>query len=261
MIGKKRLSKTIRMLQEKYKPFFLQIIRFNRMMYLLAAVGISAGAAVLGYCDLPNWLFLIGVALLIGTIWFVFASIFFSWFIYDRSSLYTFNWLLSEEKMKTIWNIFSGYTEAGHLLEQKAIHQRVIHFDFYSEEVSVTSSIQIAKKNSQPIQHTAIQFDNWNQNEKTNCILFMQSLHELREESQQIACLREAKKYLAETSDVIYVVEHLRDINNFLIYASGVFHFFSRKRWLRVFEKSGLTVEKEFQITPFIRTFILKPTV
>jgi hypothetical protein len=45
---------------------------------------------------------------------------------------------------------------------------------------------------------------------------------------------------------------------NFLAYTIGFFHFFSKRSWKKVFEKSELVIADQQNITPFIIAFSLK---
>jgi hypothetical protein len=56
----------------------------------------------------------------------------------------------------------------------------------------------------------------------------------------------------------VVVVEHLRDVPNFLAYNIGFFHFLSEKEWSDNFCQAGFNVDVKFKITPFITVFILR---
>ena len=242
------------------KYFFQQIILFNKTTYLASLLFLLSLLLLLIFVSLPFLLFYFLLIALIGGIYFSFASILFSYFIYDLSDLYHFNWLcqLLTDPKSTIFNVFSGYTEAGHLLQKNLNNHPLQHYDFFNKNTSVTSSIKRAKELSEPINCTEINYNNWQLNNKADYILFMQSLHELREADQQTECLIEASKYLNSPDSRIVIVEHLRDIKNFSIYSMGVFHFHSYHRWISVINASGLAIEKEFTITPFVKVFVLK---
>jgi hypothetical protein len=55
----------------------------------------------------------------------------------------------------------------------------------------------------------------------------------------------------------IIVMEHLRDLPNFLAYTIGFFHFHSRAAWIKSFELAELKLEWEEKQTSFISLFIL----
>jgi ubiquinone/menaquinone biosynthesis C-methylase UbiE len=90
-----------------------------------------------------------------------------------------------------------------------------------------------------------------------DCALAILSAHEIRNTEERSALFRELRRII-KPDGVIFVTEHIRDVNNFLAYTIGAFHFHSRPEWLRTFENAGLAVIKETKTTPFITTFMLK---
>jgi hypothetical protein len=245
------------------KYFYQQIIIFNRRMYIASGIVIVVFLFLLLFIEWSALMYFFLFSGVFFTLYFSLASVFFSYLIYDRSELYKYTWLSSyiSNKESVIFNVYSGYTEAGHLLENEFNENKIYHLDFYDEKVSITNSIRIAKSISREIDYESIRFDTWKVEKKASLILFMQSLHELREVDQQVACLQEASGCLENEEGKMIVVEHMRDLSNFFIYSIGAFHFFARKRWVKVFDFAGTKVIQEFAITPFVRVFVLQKQV
>jgi len=88
-------------------------------------------------------------------------------------------------------------------------------------------------------------------------IFLIFAAHELRNREDRQKLFLEVSRSLMAGGHVI-VVEHLRDIANFLAYGPGAFHFHSRKEWHASWHSTGLEVDHEISITPFVRSFILK---
>jgi ubiquinone/menaquinone biosynthesis C-methylase UbiE len=82
------------------------------------------------------------------------------------------------------------------------------------------------------------------------------SAHEIRDQEERIQFFKEINRVLTTDGSVV-IVEHLRDIPNLLAYTVGVFHFFSKKNWLKSFSTADLYLQKEIKITAFVSTFIL----
>ncbi len=80
--------------------------------------------------------------------------------------------------------------------------------------------------------------------------------HEIREPARRVVFLREASRTLAAPGQIL-LVEHLRDWKNFVAFGPGFFHFYSRREWLRAAREAGLTVEREFPATPFVKCFLM----
>lgn len=73
--------------------------------------------------------------------------------------------------------------------------------------------------------------------------------HEIRDDAKRAQFFKEAKRVLKDGGRVV-VVEQLRDTANFLSFGLAAFHFLSRRTWLRSFTAGGLTLEKEFSLSP-----------
>jgi ubiquinone/menaquinone biosynthesis C-methylase UbiE len=84
----------------------------------------------------------------------------------------------------------------------------------------------------------------------------LSAAHEIRDDARRVSFFREAKRVLRPGGRVV-VIEQLRDLPNFLCFGAAAFHFLSRNTWLRSFRDSGLILEREFSITPFMRAFVL----
>src|SRR5690606_22198176 len=83
------------------------------------------------------------------------------------------------------------------------------------------------------------------------------SAHEIRNEDERKAFFSELSR-ISKSEGQIIVTEHLRDLNNFMAYTIGFFHFHSKSSWLKIFEASSLKVKQTIKSTPFITTFILE---
>jgi hypothetical protein len=83
------------------------------------------------------------------------------------------------------------------------------------------------------------------------------ALHEVRNRDERINFLKEQVAVLRKEGQVV-IVEHLRDVPNFLAYNIGFFHFLSGTEWNHNFLQAGLFIVKRFKITPFINVFILR---
>ena len=80
--------------------------------------------------------------------------------------------------------------------------------------------------------------------------------HEIRDESERIAFLKECSRILKPGGEII-ITEHLRDTANFIVYNLGFFHFYSKATWLKVLAGAGLRVNQHVKLNPFVSTFVL----
>ncbi len=233
----------------------VNIVRFNWQFYVIAIItiaGLQYGKQFLPlsiqfFADI--FLFLSALAILI--------SLAVSLYIYDLSNLYTLDWLTSSSP-KQIVNINAGFDETSALLAQKYPGASMQVFDFYDPAKHTEVSIERARKayppypGTQTISTAAVPLAE----NSTDIVFLILAAHEIRNEQERIVFFEQLKKAL-NPSGQIFVVEHQRDFVNFMAYNFGFFHFHSTAAWKKTFKAAGLTLEKEFKITPFISTFVL----
>jgi ubiquinone/menaquinone biosynthesis C-methylase UbiE len=245
----------------KRKPFqgITNIIRFNWHFYLAAVIIISLLVFINSYTNYPVHLFI--VFILICIVGFIVVSLLASYIIYDLSSLYKFSWLkgIHIPDRGTILNINAGFDETSAFLTQRFPSAELLVYDFYDPSKHTEVSIKRARKAYPSYQGTISISTNdipCNKNSVDHIFMIM-SLHEIRNRDERIGFLKQLKNKLKPGGRVT-IVEHLRDISNFLVYNIGFFHFYSKTEWMNNFSLAGLLVEKEIKITPFISCYTLK---
>lgn len=243
------------------KPFqgVFNIIRFNWHFYVISLAFLLLLVIFYSYLNEPFRL--VSAALFFGIILTNFITLVVSFYVYDLSDLYKFKWTndLRIQKNGGIVNINAGFDETSELLKSKFKNSQLIVFDFYDPTKHTEISIKRARKAYPPYPNT--------QQVTTNClpladnsadkVFAILSAHEIRNEEERKIFFTEIKRALKPDGQII-VIEHLRDLANFLAYNIGFFHFHSKYSWLKTFDSSGLKVKKEIKTTPFITTFILE---
>lgn len=234
------------------------IIRFNWHLYAMALL-ISGGLLLLTYYLPAPWPLVLYIAVL-ASAGFTFFSLIVSWYIYDKSGLYSLSWLQLPElnTHSMIANIHAGFDETSALLKT-TFNPHTLHvFDFYDPRLHTEWSVKRARKAYPPypgtisISTSSIPLPN----ASCQVVFLIFAAHEIRNESERIQFFRNLKTLL-QPGGVIVVTEHLRDLPNSLAYTLGVFHFYSFKTWQNTFLKAGLTIKANYNINPFVRTFIL----
>ncbi|MBK8493840.1 MAG: hypothetical protein IPL50_01695 [Chitinophagaceae bacterium] len=89
-------------------------------------------------------------------------------------------------------------------------------------------------------------------------IFLLSAVHEIRSQEEKVQFLEECHRLCKQNGNVI-MVEHLRDLPNFLAFSVGFTHFFSKKVWKKAFEKAGFSTFSETKFTPFMSVFICSP--
>jgi len=243
------------------KPYqgITNIIKFNRHLYLLSAGMVLILMILTRFITGPYLLlnYIIITLVIAG----ILISLVVSFYIYDLSGFYKLNWLnelpiIAGDK---IVNINAGFDETSQLLLQRYLAAELIVFDFYDPLKHTEVSIKRARKAYLPFSGTietstsALPLEN----NSARYIFLIFAAHEIRKEQERDDFFKELKRILKPGGKII-LVEHLRDIPNFLAYNMGFFHFVSRLCWQHTFSNSGLSIQKEIKITPFISNFILE---
>jgi len=241
------------------KPFqgVFNIIRFNWHFYVLSI------AFLLGLFILNNYVpakfhlyFLLFFFLTLAT---TLISLLVSYYVYDLSDLYKFNWLTDNQEKISIININAGFDETSTLLQAKFKNAALTVLDFYDPAKHTEVSIKRARKAYPAYPGTRITTTDKLelQSNSADKIFVTLSAHEIRDPNERVIFFKELHRVI-KPGGQIFVTEHLRDTANFLAYNIGFFHFLSKPSWYKVFKLSNLQIRSEQKITPFISTFTLE---
>lgn len=243
------------------KPFqgIVNIIRFNWHYYAIAFIVITT--LFVFKEKLPSYLDIIATIILLFSMVSIITSLVISYYIYDYSELYTLNWLnnLNIGSNTQLVNIHAGFDETSSLLQEKYPDSTLIVFDFYDPNKHTEISIKRARKaypeypNTKAISTHYIPL----QANSVDYIFLILAAHEIRNNAERIDFFNQLANALTINGKII-VVEHQRDLYNFMAYNIGFLHFISNKTWKQTFSKAGLHQDITITITPFITTFILK---
>jgi SAM-dependent methyltransferase len=243
------------------KPFqgLRNIMQFNWHFYIIAGVLICIFIIVGQFLKEPLQTIIFLSGLLISLT--IALSLAVSFYVYDCSDLYSLNWLasLGVKEGAEIVNIHAGFDETSALIFQK-FPQSIIHvFDFYEAEKHTEISIKRARKAMLPFPGTlAITTSELPLREESVDFIFaILAAHEIRNSRERIQFFQNLEKSLRRNGKIV-VVEHLRDLPNFIAYNIGFLHFLSKWEWKRTFKEAGLRIKEEKKITAFISTFILE---
>ncbi|MEP6465206.1 MAG: methyltransferase [Parafilimonas sp.] len=242
------------------KPFqgILNVIRFNWHFYALALASVSL-LIVLGYFTNHTFqplIFILSILILISILFSIAAT----FYVYDYSNLYSFDWLnFKLNKDDIIINITAGFDETSFILLNKFSLNQLLVLDFYDPINHTEISIERARKQNRIFPGTrVIQTSNVSLNENSvDCIFIILAAHEIRSKEEKIIFFKQLYSSLKLKGKIV-IVEHLRNIKNFIGYNIGFFHFFSKKSWKSVFELSGFSILEEMKVATFITVFVLQ---
>ena len=219
-------------------------------------------AAVVGFVSITEpWLKCFCAAAVMGALYFLIVSLGVSHQVYDRSDLYRWAWLeralAGSERGRMIF-CHSGFDEASQSLQKRLKEVDWVVLDHYDEAMMTEASIRRARKRfPPPVGTLSAPFDRWPVEEDSAEIIFgLLAIHELRSEEERSAWFTEAQRCLKPGGRVV-LAEHTRDLANFLAFGPGFLHFHSGASWRRCWEKAHFQATDEFQVTPWVRIFIV----
>lgn len=236
------------------------IVGFNWPFYLAATV--AGLGSFMGALLIPRW----EIRLLCGlgaasSAYFVLVSLGVSHWVYDLSDLYRWGWLeraLKGAERRRFLFCYTGFDEASVELRERfpSVEWQVL--DHYDEIRMTEASIRRARRQFPPPPDTVFAaYNQWPVSAATaDVVLGLLAIHELRSDAERCAWLSEARRCLMSGGRVI-LVEHLRDAANLLAFGPGVLHFHSRASWYRCWERAGFRLHDEFQLTHWVRVFVI----
>lgn len=244
------------------KPFqgLFNIIRFNWHFYVLSLLFVLALQLITVLFPFISSTYY-GQLLIFLIVASTLLSLLVSWYIYDRSGLYQFHWLQEMEitAESCMVNINAGFDETTVLLNSRFKPAQLVVFDFYDPEKHTEVSIKRARK-AYPLYTGTIHVNTAAlplQNNYADYCFIVLAAHEIRDQEERTAFFRELNRIIKPSGKVI-VVEHLRDLPNFLAFNIGFFHFIPKFLWMRTFEHAGFIPTQQIKITPFVNAFILE---
>lgn len=242
------------------KPFqgIGNILRFNWHFYALV-IGLFALLQVIKWLapsPFHPYIVVAGTVLLLTTV----ISLVVSYAVYDASDLYNLGWLDTAIKpCGQMVNIHAGFDETSALLAHKYPEARWRVFDFYNPQKHTEVSIKRARQACPPYPGTeGVSTEDLPLTEQSVSVVFcILSAHEIRDARERSLFFRQLQKSVKEDGRIV-VVEHLRDLPNFLAYSIGAFHFHPARRWEKTFSAAELFVGRRQKLTPFVTVYYLQ---
>ncbi|WP_452222917.1 class I SAM-dependent methyltransferase [Lacinutrix chionoecetis] len=233
----------------------LNILSFNRHFYV---VGLTVLALILASFHIFQWSSVLLWVIIAAFIYGLFMPLIVSAYVYDFSGYYNLNWLknCNIQETNNVVNINAGFDETSFIIKNKFPKSNLQVFDFYNQKKHTEPAIVRARKvslvypNTTQISTTTIPL----KDATVDVVFLLSTAHEIRSNDEKVQFLQECYRICKPNGKVI-MVEHLRDLPNFLAFSVGFTHFFSKKTWNNVFNKAGFNREKEIKFTPFMSIF------
>lgn len=235
-----------------------QIVEFNWPRFVGAALAAVACLVVLSACQLGPFRPFVVVGLTLA-VWWTLASLAVSWWVYDATSLTNWHWLAEFVPSPARWaNVHAGFDETTEPLRRVLEGATGTTIDIYDETTMPEASIARARRRypsdeSQSGSYRRLPLSSASQ----DALFLLFAAHELRLHAQRVRLLQEASRVLGPGGRIV-IVEHLRDIPNFIAFGPGALHFHSRRAWARAFRDASLSVQHEHAVNPFVHFFVLE---
>lgn len=236
----------------------LKILRFNWPWYAGALVVTAIAVWALGRSDIDAaWHWCALALLVLADLWLL-LSLLVSHAIYDRSDIARGDWL-GTLAGGTVAVFHFGQDEASALVTARLPHATLRTFDLYQPQRPGTPSLRRARSlaHAAAASEAAVIDRVPLADGSIDLAVLAFAAHELRDHDDRVALFRELARTVRGDGRLL-VLEHLRDGWNLLAYGPGVFHFLSRRTWLRCFAAADLAVAQESRVTPWVRRFELR---
>lgn len=246
--------------RKKYQGV-INILSFNRHFYVY---GISLLAIIIVNYLMLQWSTTLFWLIIAAFIYGLIMPLIISVYIYDFSGYYDFNWLkklnIKDSSENQLININAGFDETSFIIKSHFPKSNLKVFDFYNAERHTEPAIIRARKISSIYPKTQqIKSDTIPLKDKSVDVIFLLSAaHEIRDYKEKIEFLKECHRLCKPNAKVV-MVEHLRDLPNFMVFTIGFTHFFSKNTWKKVFKKAGFSTFDETKFTSFMSVFTCLP--
>lgn len=242
-------------------PYFrgvLQIVRFNWPFFVAAPLVVLL--AGIGATVLSGVARLVFAGFVLAAAYWTVASLIASYWVYDLSSLTRWAWLaeyLSATPAR-LANLHSGFDDTSHALQQAFPQTQWRTWDLYDPARMTEASIARARRVSsgppgEQVDAASLPADTA---ELDGAFLIFAAL-EFRTAAAREMLFAELHRVLKPNGKLV-LVEHMRDLPNFIAYGPGFLHFLGRAEWLRLAMVADFEIDHELRVTPFVRVFVLR---
>ncbi len=188
------------------------------------------------------------------------ASLLVSFYIYDRSPLVAGLWVPALLGADTrAWATIHAGLDAEVELDGVMPGRCLARLDIFDRAVMTSPSIGRARVRTPPTKAasscspTALALAD----EACDAIVVAFTAHEIRDRGARERFFSELRRSVRPGGRVL-IVEHLRDLPNFLAFGPGYLHFVARREWLRLARHADFDVALERRITPFVMALSLE---
>lgn len=192
-------------------------------------------------------------------VWSV-ASLAISHFIYDRSALLSGQWLSALLPMSVQrWATVHAGLDAEVELDRVMPGDCVARLDIFDQGLMTASSIKRARTHTSPAT-AAVSCSPASlkiEDQVCDVVVVAFTAHEIRNRRAREQFFNELRRCVRPGGRIV-LIEHLRDLMNFLAFGPGYLHFMPRSEWLRLADKANFTVAREERIAHWVMALSLE---
>lgn len=233
-----------------------RIFVYNWPVYAATWLGALVAVVAASSTPRPTWVMSLAV---VAVGWSV-LSLVVSDYVYDRSELASGAWIgrLLPPRVET-WATVDAGLDAEVDLDRGVPGRCVGRLDVFDGDTVRAPSVVRARAHTArkhaaaPCSATALALGD----ATCDVVFVVFTAHEVRGASARAAFLRETRRALRPGGRVV-LVEHLRDLPNFVAFGPGFLHFVARSEWLALAERAGLRVAGEIRVTPWVMALALE---
>ena len=236
-----------------------EVLLFNWPIYASAAVISALVLWAMRWCRLPGLISEVLSGLTICCVFWGLSSLLVAHYVYDRTGLYKFEWLAQYLPIAPRhWvNIHAGFDDTTEALRRALVGSEGEALDIFDPSEMTAPSIRRARQ----LAGAALPAPKAKLDElpapdgSQDAIFLIFTAHEIRRAGARRRFLGELRRVLRPAGWLV-IVEHARDVWNFLAFGPGFLHFQWRAEWHRVAEASGFGLVLAGSITPFVRVWV-----
>ncbi|MFD7874898.1 class I SAM-dependent methyltransferase [Streptomyces sp. NPDC059766] len=181
-----------------------------------------------------------------------------SWHVYDRSGLYTYDWLeaLLPRVPSAYVVVSTGLDEVSGPLAARWPQARRTAIDLYDRALTAEGSLRRARRRVPPPAHATSGRPQAlpHPSHSADAVLLVFATHELRRAQDRELLFSECARLL-RPGGTLLVAEHVRDAANTAVFGPGAWHFLPRREWLRLAAHAGLKHGAEHRFAGLITAF------
>jgi SAM-dependent methyltransferase len=237
-----------------------RILRYNGRFFALslALAGLLLWTALAR--RLPDWAAPPALLLASATLALTASSLLVSHYVYDRSALAGWSWLLPQlvAPPRRWAALHAGLDEATPALRRLFPGAAGVALDVFDAREMPEPSIAVARRLEPRPEPAAASspFALPLPDRSCDLVVLYFVAHELRRPDSRERFFDELARVLSRGGTLL-LVEHTRDAANAAAFGPGALHFLPRGEWLRLARRSRLDLKSEITITPFVRAFFL----